>query len=616
AARTPREQIVVGLFADVLGLPDEHVGLDDDFFALGGHSLLAAKLIGRVRTALGAEVGIRDLFDAPTPAGVVARLDTAAAARTPLRPVERPELTPLSPAQARLWFLEQLQGPSATYNVAHSVRLRGALDVDALRAALADVVGRHEALRTVFPPVDGEPRQVVLPAGDVALPVPPTPESEVDAAVAAGAREVFDLTAEPPVRATLLRVADDHHVLLLVLHHIAGDGWSMGPLLNDLATAYTARLDGTPPDWTPLPVHYADYTLWQRELLDALAAPQLEFWRSALADLPHELPLPVDRPRSAGAGRGDKVEVAFGPDLHAALADLARAHGVTLFMVLQAAFAALLTRLGAGTDVPLGSPVAGRADEALDDLVGFFVNTLVLRTDTSGDPTFTELLARVREFDLAAFDHQDLPFDRLVEELNPVRDPARHPLFQVAFAVQNNAGARLALPGLEAEVAPVDTGTAKFDLTLSLAEGPGGITGGLEFNADLFDRSTATALVDRLERVLAAVAADPGAPIGRLDVLTPAERARFAGGSASGPAREVDERCTHEVVAGHAADAPDATALLFGGARMSYAELDAAANRLAHHLVASGVRPGDLVGVLLDRGFDLVVAVLAVLKAG
>ncbi|GAA1293377.1 hypothetical protein GCM10009634_46940 [Saccharothrix xinjiangensis] len=622
-ARTPREQIVVGLFADVLGLPEDRVGLDDGFFDLGGHSLLAAKLVGRVRGALGVELGVRDLFDAPTPAGLVTRLDSAAAARTPLRPVARPEWTPLSPAQARLWFLDQLQGPSATYNVAHSVRLRGALDVGALRAALADVVGRHEALRTVFPPVDGEPRQVVLPAGGADLPVRPTPESEVDDVVASGAREVFDLTAEPPVRATLLRVAEDHHVLLLVLHHIAGDGWSMGPLLTDLATAYRARLSGDAPGWAPLPVQYADYTLWQRDLLDALAAPQLEFWRTALADLPHELPLPTDRPRQVGAGRGDKVEVAWGADLHAALLDLARANGVTLFMVLQAAFAALLTRLGAGTDVPLGGPVAGRTDEALDDLVGFFVNTLVLRTDTSGDPTFTELLARVREFDLAAFDHQDLPFERLVEELNPVRDPARHPLFQVAFVVQNNTGARPVLPGLELEVAPVDTGTAKFDLTLSLAEeydaeepDAGGITGGLEFNADLFDRATATALVERLGLVLAAVAADPGTRVGELDVLTPAERSRLTAGSPGGPARAVEDRCAHEVVAGHAVAAPDATALLFGGARLTYAELDAAANRLAHHLLGSGVRPGDLVGVLLDRGFDLVVAVLAVLKAG
>ncbi|WP_051766799.1 non-ribosomal peptide synthetase [Saccharothrix syringae] len=622
AARTPREQIVVGLFADVLGLPADRVGLDDGFFDLGGHSLLAAKLVGRVRGALGVELGIRDLFDAPTPAGLAARLDSAAAARTPLRPVARPEWTPLSPAQARLWFLDQLRGPGATYNVAHAVRLRGALDVPALHAALADVVARHEALRTVFPSVDGEPRQVVLPAGDVPLPVIAVPESEVDDSVAAGARAVFDLTAEPPVRATLLRVAEDHHVLLLVVHHIAADGWSMGPLLGDLATAYTARLTGEAPDWAPLPVQYADYTLWQRELLDDLAGEQLEFWRTALADLPHEVTPPTDRPRSAGAGPGDKVEVALGADLHAALLDLARANGVTLFMVLQAAFATLLTRLGAGTDIPLGSPVAGRTDEALDELVGFFVNTLVLRTDTSGDPTFRELLERVREFDLAAYDRQDVPFDRLVEELNPVRDPARHPLFQVAFAVQNNAGARPAFPGLEVGVEPVDTGTAKFDLTLSLAEehgeggAPAGLTGGLEFATDLFDRATATALVDRLALVLAAVAADPGAPIGRLDVLTPAERARLAGGCASAPARLVDDRCAHEVVAAHAAGAPGATALLFAGARMTYAELDAAANRLAHHLVDAGVRPGDLVGVLLDRGFDLVVSVLAVLKAG
>ncbi len=619
--RTAREQIVVALFADVLGLPEDRVGLDDGFFDLGGHSLLAAKLVGRVRSALDAELGIRDLFDAPTPAALADRLDSARAARTPLRPMDRPEWTPLSPAQARLWFVDQLRGPNPAYNVAHTATLRGDLDVDALRAALTDVVGRHEALRTVFPSVDGEPRQVVRPAGDVDLPVHDGPAAAE--AVARAARESFDLTAEPPVRASLFRVAADHHVLLLVLHHIAGDGWSMGPLLRDLADAYTARLHDRAPEWAPLPVQYADYTLWQRELLgDAgLADAQLEFWRRALADLPHQVTLPLDRPRTAEGGAGGLVDVRLDADLHRALLDLARAHGATLFMVLQAAFATVLTRMGAGTDVPLGAPVAGRTDEALDDLVGFFVNTLVLRADTSGDPTFAELLARVRETDLAAFDHQDVPFDRLVEELNPVRTPGTHPLFQVAFAVQNNAGARPVLPGLDVEFAPVDTGAAKFDLTLSLGEeyddgAPAGLVGGLEYAADLFDRSTATALVDRLAGVLAAVADDPGIRIGRLDVLTAAERELLAAGSPGAPARVVDHRTAHEVVAAHAKTAPDATALVFDGARTTYGELDAAANRLAHHLLDSGVHPGDLVGVLLDRNAELVVALLAVLKAG
>ncbi|MBY8850879.1 AMP-binding protein, partial [Saccharothrix sp. MB29] len=619
APRTPRETIMVGLFADVLGLPEERVGLDDDFFALGGHSLLAAKLISRVRTALDAGPGIRDLFDAPTPAGLCERLDRVAD-RPALTPVPRPDEVPLSYAQARLWFIDQLEDAGAAYNVAHSVRLRGDLDVDALRAALGDVVGRHESLRTVFPSVDGEPRQVVRPAGDVDLPVLDPGASAVDEVVAAAAREAFDLTAEPPVRASLLRITDHDHVLLLVLHHIAGDGWSLGPLLHDLTDAYTARLHDHAPDWAPLPVQYADYTLWQRELLGSAEEPtesaraQLEFWRHALAGLPNQVPLPLDRPRTASGGAGGLVDVRWGADLHRALLDVARAHGATLFMVLQAAFAVVLTRMGAGTDVPLGGPVAGRTDEALDDLVGFFVNTLVLRTDTSGDPTFAELLARVRDTDLAAWDHQELPFDRLVEELNPVRVPGAHPLFQVAFVVQNNTGARPELPGLTAEVAPVDTGAAKFDLTLSLGEEyddgvPAGVVGGLEYAADLFDRSTAATLVDRLAGVLAAVAADPGTRIGRLDVLTPAERELLAAGSPNGPARVVDDRTAHEVVAAHALASPDATAVVSGGRRTTYRELDAAANRFAHHLLDSGVRPGDLVGVLLDRGTDLVVTV-------
>ncbi|MEU8523399.1 amino acid adenylation domain-containing protein, partial [Streptomyces sp. NPDC048577] len=507
AARTAREEILCGLFAEVLGVPGP-VTVDDDFFALGGHSLLATRLLSRVRTVLGAELGIRDVFEAPTVAGLAQRLD-GATARLALTAGERPARPPLSFAQRRLWLIDRMEGPSALYNMPLALRLTGPLDPAALESALGDLVTRHESLRTVIAEHDGEPYQRVLAPADAALAVEPrdcAPES-MDAEIDRAARRPFDLGAEPPVRVTLLRLAPEEHVLVVALHHIAGDGWSMGPLLRDLSAAYAARREGTVPDWRPLPVQYADYALWQRELLgdetdpDSLVSRQLSYWRATLADLPEELALPVDRPRGARADhRGDRIVLPIGAELHASLGALSREHRVTMFMTLQAALAALLTRLGAGTDVPIGSVVAGRSDEALDDLVGFFVNTLVLRTDTSGDPTFAELLARVRETGLGAYAHQDVPFERLVEELNPARSLARHPLFQVAMVLQSDAGAGLEPDGLRSEALPADTGVAKFDLNMTLEEffdadgAPAGLECAIDYATDLFDRETVESL--------------------------------------------------------------------------------------------------------------------------
>ncbi|MGB3438125.1 MAG: amino acid adenylation domain-containing protein [Actinophytocola sp.] len=612
APRTAREEILCGLFAEVLGVPE--VGVDSGFFDLGGHSLLAARLVSRVRTALDVAAGVADVFAAPTVRELAARLDGSADTRPPLVPVERTDDLPLSPAQSRLWFLDQLRGPDAAYVVAHALALRGPLDVDALRAALGDVVGRHEALRTTFPAVDGVPRQVIRPADGVHLSIPVTEVSDMDTAVADAGAYAFDLTAELPCRATLLRAGADEHVLVLAVHHIAADGWSMGPLLTDLATAYTARADGDRPKWTPLPVQYADYTLWQQDLLAATAEAQLAHWRDALAGLPDVVPMPVDHPRG-GTSRGGLAPVTVPDDVHQALVALARRTGTTLFMVLQAAFATLLTRHGAGTDIPLGAPVAGRADAALDDLVGFFVNTIVLRTDTEGDPSFTELLARVRAADLAAYDHQDVPFEHLVEALNPARVADRTPLFQHMVVLQNNAEADFTLPGLDTTVTPVATGAAKFDLVLAMRESGHGLDGAMEYAADRFDANTATALVTRLGRVLAAVAADPAVRIGAIDLLDPVERDLLTGAWAGTPATDTAV-CVHEVVAAHAAATPGAVALVADGMPVTYAELDTRANRLAHRMVASGVRPGELIAVRLDRGADTVIAVLAILKAG
>ncbi|MFF0410648.1 amino acid adenylation domain-containing protein [Kitasatospora sp. NPDC004745] len=623
AARTAQEEILCGLFAEVLGL--DSVGIDDDFFDLGGHSLLATKLLSRVRSTSGAELGIRDVFEAPTVAGLAARLGGEGSGRPALTGGgARPERLPLSFAQQRLWLIDRMEGPSALYNLPLVLRVAGELDTAALELALGDVVARHESLRTLIAEEDGTPHQRILPAEQARVRVELLPPGTAPASCTA---RPFDLAADLPVRAHVIPSAPGEHLLALVLHHIAGDGWSMGPLLRDLATAYAARTDGAAPQWAPLPVQYADYALWQRGLLGAeddpesLLSRQLGYWREALAGLPEELSLPVDRPRRATAGHhGDRVVVPYGAELHRALGELSREHRVTMFMTLQAALAALLTRLGAGTDVPIGSVVAGRSDEALDDLVGFFVNTLVLRTDTSGDPSFTELLARVRETQLDAHAHQDVPFERLVEELNPARSLARHPLFQVALLLEGQGdSAPFAPAGLDASVESSDGTVAKFDLSVGLGESfdadgaPAGLECAIDYATDLFDRATVEAIAVRFGRLLAAVAAQPGLPIGRVELLSAEERAALP---TAGPALPAEVPLLPAAFAARAAETPEAVALVCGDTRLTFAQLNARANRLAHHLIGAGVGPESVVALALPRSAGSVVAILAVLKAG
>ncbi|MGP4023221.1 amino acid adenylation domain-containing protein, partial [Actinomadura sp. 3N407] len=538
------EEAVAAVFADLLGV--DRVGADDDFFALGGNSLIAMRVVSRVRRVLDTELPVRALFEAPTAASLAALLRGGAGGepgRPALQPRERPGVIPPSYAQQRLWFLNRFEGPSATYNMPLALRVRGPLDVDALRAAIGDLVERHETLRTILPDGGGVPRQLILgpAAARPELEVADTTEAELPTRLAMAAGYAFDISAEPPLRTHLFRAGPREHIVLLLMHHIGGDGWSMAPLARDVILAYAARSQGREPQWAPLPVQYADYTLWQRELFGSeddpgsLISKQIAYWRDALAGLPEELTLPADRPRPAEATyRGATHAFELDAELHGGLLALARESGASLFMVMQAAYAALLTRLGAGTDVPIGSPIAGRTDEALDDLVGMFVNMLVLRTDTSGDPSFRDLVGRVRETDLAAYAHQDVPFERLVEVLNPPRHLARHPLFQVGLTFQNNPEARLEMPGFSAEVEPLTAGVARFDLLMILTEREDGLDGELEYALDLYDPSTARRLIERFERYLSSLLADPDAPIGAAEVLSSGERRtllrRWAGG--------------------------------------------------------------------------------------
>ncbi|WAZ19883.1 amino acid adenylation domain-containing protein [Streptomyces cinnabarinus] len=617
--RTPVEEVLCRLFAEVLGLP--RTGAEDDFFDLGGHSLLATRLISRARTELGAELAIRDLFEAPTPEALALRAQAGRPARPVLEPVaERPERIPLSAAQRRLWLVERITGGVA-YNFPLVFRLRGSLDLDALRAALGDVTERHEALRTRFLEEDGEPYQWIAAPGEAepSFVVADCAEHELAARITGAQRRPFDLSTELPVRAEVLRLGPAEHVVALMLHHSTTDEWSDRPFLTDLGTAYRARSEGRAPGWAPLPVQYADYTLWQDTLLGEVGAGQLAYWTEALRDLPDELALPLDRPRpDEPTGRGGKVRLELDPDTGRALRDLSRATGTSMFMLFQAATAALLNRLGAGEDIPLGAPVAGRTDEALHDLVGFFVNTLVLRTDLSGPGlTFRELLARVRESSLAAFEHQDLPFDQVVEALNPPRVTGRNPLFQVMLGYHYRPDGDPDVLALPTEWFDMDTGTAKFDLHFTFVDetGPGRLVLLLEHALDLCDESTARRLARQLAGLLEQVAGDPDRLVRDLQVLDTDER-ELVVERWNDTAHTVTATTLPELFRAQAARTPDALALVFGEQRLTYAELDARVEHTARVLAGLGVGPESTVGVALPRSAELIVALLAVHRAG
>ena len=637
APATLTEEIVAGIYAQVLGV--ERVGVEDSFFDLGGDSLSAMRVIAAINSGLDAGLGVRTLFEAPTVAQLAPRVVEGGGGLAPVVAGERPAVVPLSFAQQRLWFIHQLYGPSPAYNMPVVVRLGGRLDADALGAALADVVGRHESLRTRFPAVEGVPRQVVVPVeradfGWGIVDARGWPEARLGEALGAVACHSFDLAGEIPLRARLFRVAEDEHVLVAVAHHIAADGWSIRPLMVDLGVAYARRCAGQEPGWAPLAVQYVDYTLWQRTQLGDIDDPdspigvQLAYWQEALTGMPERVQLPTDRPYPAVADyRGARVVVEWPAELQQQVARLARQHNATSFMVVQAGLAMLLAKISASSDVAVGFAIAGRRDPALDELVGFFVNTLVLRTTVAPECTVNDLLEQVRARSLAAFEHQDMPFEVLVERLNPTRSLAHHPLVQVMLAWQNFAGPDVAGVGLgdvRVEPVPVDTRTARMDVTFALAERwtpagePAGIGGVVEFRTDVFDTGSIEALIGRLERVLVAMTADPARSVSSIDVLDAAEHARLeAWGNRSVLTQPAPAPVSiPELFAAQVARTPEAVAVSFEGQSMTYRQLEDAANRLAHLLIGQGVGPGQCVGLLLERSAQAIVAMLAVLKTG
>ncbi|WP_157461983.1 non-ribosomal peptide synthetase, partial [Chitinimonas koreensis] len=614
------ETRLAALWAELLKL--DRIGRHDDFFALGGHSLLAVQLLSRLRTAFAVELPLAELFARPVLSELAVRLAAAAPApMEPIAPADRSAPLPLSLAQQRLWFLSRLDDGGAAYHLSGAVRLRGVLERDALARALQGVVERHEALRTCFPLVDGRPVQQVLAGACLAIEwddLRGRPEAEAQRRLAGHAAAPFALAEAMPLRVLLLQLDEREHLLQVVMHHIAADGWSVGLFLDELSRLYAAALAGEPDPLPPLAIQYADYAAWQRGwLAGGRFERQQAFWRDTLKDAPTLLELPSDRPRPARQDHtGASLDVRLDAALSRSLKALGRRHGSTLYMTLLASWAAVLGRLAGQDEVVIGSPVAGRNRAEVEPLIGFFVNTLALRIDLGGEPTVAELLQRTREQVLAAQQHQDLPFDQVVEAVQPPRSLAHTPLFQVMLDWHNTPRGRLELPGLAVAEVEAELPTAQFDLMLSLREDGETIAGALNYATALFDAATAARYLRHWTVLLAAMAADDGRTVSRLPLLDAAQRRQLLV-DWNDTARALPlERCVHELFEAQAARTPAAIAIDDGERRLSYAELNRQANRLAHHLRALGVLPDARVALCAERGAPMLVGLLAIFKAG
>ncbi|MEP7308959.1 MAG: amino acid adenylation domain-containing protein [Acidobacteriota bacterium] len=634
--RTPSELAIAGIWSDVLRVT--RFGVHDSFFELGGHSLLATQVVSRIRDLTSIELPLRTIFEAPTIATLAARIDDARAAIVPggsafasAAPASAPiaardpdQPVPLSFAQQRLWFLHELDSQSAVYNIATRLDVRGALRSDVLQRCFDEIVLRHESLRTTFVAEDGRPVQVIHPSLPTSLTVVDLASCPPDARQGAIAEEAartfttpFDLARGPLLRGCVLRLGPEDHVLLFAMHHIVGDGWSMGVLLREMAALYEALADGRPSPLPELALQYADYAVWQREHVSgALYDAQLAYWRVRLAGAP-PLDLPTDRARpSFQTFRGGSVPFGVSSDLTDRVAAVSRRAGVTPFMTLLAVFGVFLHRYTGQDDITVGSPIANRHRSETEPIIGFFANTLVLRADLSGNPTFTQLLERVKETALGAYDNQDLPFERLVEELQPQRDSSHNPLFQVMCALNNAPAERPRFGALAVDRLPAETGTAKFDLNLSLDETSDGWDGTLDYNSDLFDRSTVERMAMHLSSLLRSACEHPDARLAELDLLSEEERRQIVVEWNRTRVAYPEPTCVHTLVEEVAARIPDAPAVAFGADTLTFAQLNARANQLAHRLRRCGVGPDVLVGVCLERSIEMAVAVLGVLKAG
>ncbi|HEX7317733.1 MAG TPA: amino acid adenylation domain-containing protein [Pyrinomonadaceae bacterium] len=627
APRTHVQEMLADIWTEVLRV--ERVGIHDNFFELGGHSLMATQLVSRVRKTFRVELPLRALFDTPTVAGMASAVQRLMldeqAQQPPITAAPRHAELPLSFAQQRLWFLNQLEPESPFYNLFSAVRLDGELNLNALEQSFAELVRRHESLHTVFADVDGRPVQVIAPAQrppleerDLRGLAEDEREAEATRLAAEEVRRPFDLARGPLMRVTLLRLGEREHILLLCIHHIISDGWSSRVLIGELVTLYDSFASGRPSPLPELSIQYADFARWQREWLQGdVLQTQIEYWRGQLAGAPAVLELPTDRPRPAVQSfRGARESLLLTKEQAAALQSMSRGEGVTLFMTLLAAFKVLLGRYTGQSDIVVGTPIAGRNQIEIEDLIGFFVNTLVLRTDLSGGPTFREVLGRVREASLGAAAHQDLPFEKLVEELAPERDLSRSPLFQVMFALQNIPKDEFELTNLTLTAVEADSGAAKFDLTLFVHPTDDGLLCILEYNTDLFEAETARRMLAHYDELLRNAVADPARPVAGLPLLTEPERRELLEGWNDTAADYPHDATFQQLFEAQAARTPDALAASDEHERLTYAELNARANRLAHFLAEQGVGPESVVALLDRRGMSLLTAVLAVFKTG
>jgi len=628
------EELVAGIWSEVLGV--ERIGVNDNFFRLGGHSLLATRIVSRVRVVLGVELALRSVFEWPTVAGLSQLVDEALLATAEVDPkatvkprlerrVRAGEVAELSFAQQRLWFLDQLEPDGSLYNIPQAIRLKGTIDVENLRSAFEHIVARHESLRTTFTILDGHPLQVIAsPAGfaltaiDLSSWKGSEREAQAQRIVNEEARRPFDLAKGPLLRALLLRLDAEDHVLLLTLHHIVSDAWSLGVLFAELGTLYEAFSRGEPPHLQELPMQYADYAAWQRAWISGeTLARQLGYWQNQLSGLTPSLNLPTDHPRPAvQTVRGARQIFSIPTSLTKSLRELSRREGVTLYITLLAAFQTLLHRYSGQEDIAVGSPIAGRTMTETEGLIGLFINTLVLRTDFSGAPTFRELSRRVRQAALGAYEHQDLPFEKLVEALQPERDLSRPPLFQVMFILQNTPIRPLALAGLTLEPLRVESETSRFDLTLAMVERGEELLGEMEYNADLFDATTIERLLDHFTILLEGIAVDADVPVSALPLLPEDESRRILVEWNDTSEEYATEKCIHELFEAQAVRTPAAIAIEFRESAVSYAELNRRANQLARYLRRLGVGPEVLVGICVEKGIEMMVGLLGILKAG
>jgi len=628
APRTPIEEMLANIWAWVLGI--KQVGIEDNFFELGGHSLLATQVISRVRDTLAVELPLRSLFEAPTVASFAQQVENSlhsgqSIPAQPLLPIPRSSNLPLSFAQARLWFLDQLQPNSAFYNIPTALRLSGQLNVTALESSNNEIIRRHEALRTNFTIIEGQPIQVIASTLElkllfVDLQNLPFDEREVEAQRLATneAQQPFDLEREPLVRAKLLQLNQAEYIFLLTVHHIIFDGWSTGVFYKELAALYEAYCIGQPKVLPQLPIQYADFAVWQRHWLTGeVLETQLNYWKQKHNSAPALLELPTDRPRTAVQSyRGAYQEFQLPIELSKAIVSLSQRLEVTLFMTLYAAFQTLLYRYSGQDDIVVGTPVANRNRQEIEGLIGFFVNTLALRTDLSGHPTFEQLLARVREVALGAYTHQDLPFEQLVEALQPERSLSYTPLFQVMFTLDDAIVASMKLPELTVSSFSFETGTAKFDLTLSIENTADRLRGVWEYNSDLFDAPSIERMTQHFQILLEGIVANPQQSISQLPLLTQAEQQQLLVEWNNTWAEYPQDKCIHQLFEEQVERSPDSVAVVFEGEQLTYRELNVRANQLAHYLQTLGVRAEVLVGICMERSLEMMIGLLGILKAG